>query len=221
MRFLSRILDKHQPRYLRVMFGCSWGLIGLMAFCTAQTILMQQTPLNQPALLVGASAIALHNADDQKQLYVFSQMLGRIQVFDTNGTFQTSIATPTIKGGLTLCGGGEHPMLLVTPYFKKPFYKLQQGKFIWIDDQPLPRFCQTSKPQTTAIGPYRYRLKEWPRRITYRQINQRQEDVLISDGWWLTLSSSFPVILGVGLTGGGLQILGYLLVYSRYQPRKH
>lgn len=220
MRRLNRT-SQQQPFYLRVMFGGSWGLIGLMAFCIAQGILIQRTPLNQPAPLVGVSAIALHNADDQKQLYVFSQMLGRIQVFDTNGTFQTSIATPTIKGGLTLCGGGEHPMLLVTSYFKKPFYKLQQGKFIWIDDQPLPRFCQTSKPQTTAIGPYRYRLKEWPRRITYRQINQRQEDVLISDGWWLTLSSSFPVILGVGLTGGGLQILGYLLVYSPYQPRKH
>lgn len=220
MRRLNRT-SQQQPFYLKVMWVCSWGLISLMAFCVTQGILLQRTPLNQPAPLVGASAIALHNADDQKQLYVFSQMLGRIQVFDTNGTFQTSIATPTIKGGLTLCGGGEHPMLLVTPYFKKPFYKLQQGKFIWIDNQPLPRFCQTSKPQTTAIGPYRYRLKEWPKRITHQPSGQRQENILISDSWWLTLSSSFPVILGVGLTGGGLQILGYLLVYSCYQPRKH
>lgn len=199
------------------MWVCSWGLIGLMAFCIAQGILIQRTPLTQPALLVGTSAIALPNTDDPKHLYVFSQILGRIQIFDTNGTFQASIATPAVKGELTLCGGGEHPILLVTPYFKKPFYELQRGKFVWIDDQPLPKFCQTSKPQTTAVGPYRYRLKEWPKRITYRPSDQRQEDVLISDGWWITLSSSLPLILGVGLVGGSLQILGYLLAHHRHR----
>lgn len=219
MRFLSRILDKHQPRYLRVMFGCSWGLIGLMAFCTAQIILMQQTPLNQPALLVGASAIALHNTNGQEQLYVFSQMLGRIQVFDTNGTFQTSIATPSIKGKLTLCGGVDHPILLTTS--RRHFYELKQGAFIEMEDQPLPRFCQTSKQQTTAVGQYSYRLKDWPTRITYRPISQNHENILISDDWWIAISSSFPLILGFGLVGGGLQILGYMIVYSRNPQGEH
>lgn len=214
MRIPKRI-PKNRP--LRVMWVCSWGLIGLMAFCIVQGILIQRTPLTQPAPLIGASAIALPNTDAPKHLYVFSQILGRIQIFDTNGTFQTSIVTPSIKGELTLCGGGEHPILLVTPYAKQPVYKLQQGKFVWVDDQPLPGFCQTSRPQTTAVGPYRYRLKEWPKRITYRPSGQRHEDILISDGWWLTLSSSLPLILGVGLVGGGLQILGYLLVNYRHQ----
>ncbi|WP_299411077.1 hypothetical protein [Acaryochloris sp. IP29b_bin.148] len=191
-----------------------------MAFCIAQVMLIQRTPLTQPAPLVGASAIALPNTDDPEQLYVFSQMLGRIQVFDTNGTFQTSIATPTVKGELTLCGGGEHPILLVTPYFRKPYYELKQKQFIWVEDQPLPGFCQTSKPQTTAIGQYRYRLKDWPKRVTYRSMGQHQEDILIPGNWWIAFSGSLPFILGYGLLGGGLQILGLILLYShRHQEQ--
>lgn len=102
MRIPKRI-PKNRP--LRVMWVCSWGLIGLMAFCIVQGILIQRTPLTQPAPLIGASAIALPNTDAPKHLYVFSQILGRIQIFDTNGTFQTSIVTPSIKGELTLCVG--------------------------------------------------------------------------------------------------------------------
>ena len=218
MRFSIPVPKQHiqAPLRIRIIHRIGLGLIGLMAVCTVQAIYIVQTPLTEPAPLLGASAIATRNIEGQEQILIFSQALNRVQIFDANGTFQSSIATPQLKTTLGLCGGGDHPILLTTAYSWQYYFELRQGTFIPIQDQALPEFCQTSKLQTSILGQqHRYTLRDWPQRVTVRPIGQPGEHVLIPGNWWITFSGSLPFVLGYGIAAVSLIVLGQLMLYTR------
>ncbi len=187
--------------------------MGLMAVCVVQGIHILQTPLTETAPLLGASAIATQNIEGQEQLVVFSQTLNRVQIFDANGTFQASIATPKLKTTLELCGGGDHPILLTTAYVRLYYFELRERTFIPVKDKRFPEFCRTSKPQTSVVGQqHRYSLRDWPQRIMLRPIGQQAEHVLIPGSWWITFSGSLPFILGYGIAAASLILIGQLML---------
>ena len=85
-----------EPLTVRIIQKIGLGLMGLMAFCVVQAIHIVKTPFTKQAPLIGDSAIATRNIEGQEQILIFSQALNRVQIFDANGTFQASIATPQL-----------------------------------------------------------------------------------------------------------------------------